>query len=193
MNLPVFGIPSFGIPAFGIPAFGIPDFGTPGFGISVSGRVLVWVFPTFGIPAFGIPVFGIPNFGIPGFGIPAFGVFFEFRHPLIRHPLNSPQQTDATGPFLRHFKGCISNREWGVGSVVVESAFLRRPDFQSRGSLRVSERSGANIWAAPNADPTTTDPTPHSQPEEREKERERERERERDAKERCSRVRRGRF
>ena len=59
-------------------------------------------------------------------------------------------------------------RKWGVGSVVVESAFLGRPDFQSRGPktliLKVSERFGANIWGAPNADPTTTDPTPHVRP-----------------------------
>ena len=32
---------------------------------------------------------------------------------------------------------------------------------------RVSERFGANIWGAPNADPTTTDPTPHSRPSEK--------------------------
>ena len=31
---------------------------------------------------------------------------------------------------------------------------------------RVSERFGANIWGAPNADTTTTDPTPHSRPSE---------------------------
>ena len=29
---------------------------------------------------------------------------------------------------------------------------------------RVLERFGAKIWGAPNADPTTTDPTPHSRP-----------------------------
>ena len=86
VNLPVFGVPSFGISAFGIPIFEIPDFGIPGFGISVLGRVPVWVFPTFGIPAFGIPVFGIPPVGINAFGIP-----IEFRHPLFRHALNSPQ------------------------------------------------------------------------------------------------------
>ena len=96
MNLPVFGIPVFEIPAFGIPVFGIPAFGIPGFGITVSGRVLVWVFPTFGIPAFGIPACGIPNFGIPAFGIPTIGVLVEFRHPLIRHPLDSPQLTGVS-------------------------------------------------------------------------------------------------
>ena len=91
MNLPVFGIPIFRIPAFGIPVFGIPGFGIPGFGIPVSGRVPVWVCHTFGTPAFGIPVFGIPTLGIPAFGIPTIGILVQFRHPLIRHTLDSPQ------------------------------------------------------------------------------------------------------
>ena len=53
--------------------------------------------------------------------------------------------------------------------LVVESAFLRRPDFQSRGPKTLifaglSQRFGAKVWGAPNADPTTADPTPHSRP-----------------------------
>ena len=44
------------------------------------------------------------------------------------------------------------------------------PDLQSGGpkpwSWRVSERFGAKIWGPPNADPTTTGPTPHSWPSE---------------------------
>ena len=69
----------------------------------------------------------------------------------------------------RTMKTESEGREWGVGSVVVECAFLGHPDFQSRGPpkplfWRVSERFGAKIWGAPNADPTTTDPTPHSRP-----------------------------
>ena len=92
MNLPVFGIPSFGIPAFGIPVFGIPDFGIPVFGIPVSGRVPVWGFPYLRNPCpVNLPVFGIPTFGIPAFGIPTFGISAEFRHPLMIHPLDSPQ------------------------------------------------------------------------------------------------------
>ena len=43
-------------------------------------------------------------------------------------------------------------REWGVGSVIVGSA-LGRPDVRSK--------SRAETWGDPNADPTTTDPTPH--------------------------------
>ena len=45
----------------------------------------------------------------------------------------------------------------GVGSVVVGSAFVGRPDFQPRGPntlyLRVLDRFGAEIWGAPNGDP----------------------------------------
>ena len=90
--------------AFGIPVFGIPDFGIPGFRNH-------WLreSPSLGFPyqresqfveflfseslTFGIPVFGIPDFGIPAFGIPTFGISVEFRHPLIRHPFDTPQDS----------------------------------------------------------------------------------------------------
>ena len=60
---------------------------------------------------------------------------------------------------------------WGVGSVVVESAFLGRPDFQSRGPQTLILKGFGAIWGKhrgrpKNADPTTTDPTPHSRPSE---------------------------
>ena len=93
--------------AFGIPVFGIPGFGIPGFGISVLRRVPVRIFPTFGTPAFGIPVFGIPTVGVPAFGIPTFGLLVEFRHRLIRCPLESdpPNQNShrPTSKYLGFF------------------------------------------------------------------------------------------
>ena len=68
-------------------------------GVWIKGAVnrLAFGIPSFGIPAFGTPVSGIPDFGIPGFGIPGFGisVFRNFslnQTPLIRHPLDSPQE-----------------------------------------------------------------------------------------------------
>ena len=80
----------------------------------LSGRVPVWVSPTFGIPVFGIPDFGIPDFGIPvgipGFGIPTFGISVEFRHPLIKHPLDSPQEEKRTKDQRRiilHVRCCM--------------------------------------------------------------------------------------
>ena len=38
----------------------------------------------------GIPAFGIRTVRIPAFGIPTFCISVEFRHPLIRHPLDAP-------------------------------------------------------------------------------------------------------
>ena len=57
----------------------------------------------------------------------------------------------------------------GVGSAVVEFAFLGRPDFQSRGpQILILKGFGAlwgkNLGRPKNADPTTTDPTPHYRP-----------------------------
>ena len=42
--------------------------------------------------------------------------------------------------------GNSEGREWGVGSVVVESAFLGRPDFQSRGPKTLILKGFGAIW-----------------------------------------------
>ena len=83
-------------------------------------------------------------------------------------------QTSATkvsGTFFRNIFGPFGSEglEWGVGSVVVESAFWGRPDFQSRGLKTLTLKGFGAIWGKnlgrpKNADPTTTDPTPHSKP-----------------------------
>ena len=53
--------------------------------------------------------------------------------------------------------------------MVVEAAFLGRPDFSPEARPNpyfegFRSDFGAKIWGAPGADPTTTDPTAHSQP-----------------------------
>ena len=78
-----------------------------------------------------------------------------------------------TNPPLFFFAN-LRGREWGVGSVGVEAAFLggappifspeapQNPYFEG-----FSERFGAKISPRPeNADPTTTDPMPYSRPSE---------------------------
>ena len=87
MNLPVFGIPSFGIPAFDIPVFGIPDFGIPWLWNLCLGESPSVCLPYLRNPCFRNSCFRNSCFGIP-FGIPTFGILAEFRHPLIRHPLD---------------------------------------------------------------------------------------------------------
>ena len=61
-------------------------------------------------------------------------------------------------------------REWGVGSVVLGSAFLLCPDFHTRCPKflfwKGFERLRAEVWGVPKADPATTDPTPLSRPSE---------------------------
>ena len=61
-------------------------------------------------------------------------------------------------------------REWGVGSWSLNlrfwGALIFSPEAPKPFLWRVSERFGANISDTPNADPTTTDLTPHSRPSE---------------------------
>ena len=54
------------------------------------------------------------------------------------------------------FSYCISEgREWGVGSVVVESAFLGRPDVQSRGPKTLILKGFGAIWGKKSGVPQT--------------------------------------
>ena len=59
-------------------------------------------------------------------------------------------------------------REWEFGSVVVGFRVLGRPDLPSRGPkmliLKGSGTFGQKIGRPKNANPTTTDPIPHSRP-----------------------------
>ena len=56
-------------------------------------------FPFLQNPCLRNPFFGIPTVGIPAFGIPTFGILVEFRHPLVRHPLDSPQVIPLVAPY----------------------------------------------------------------------------------------------
>ena len=70
--------------------------------------------------------------------------------------------------FMFNLTPTIRGPRMGIGSVVVGSALLGRPDFQSGGSKTVIfkgfQEICGKIWGTPKADPTMTDPTPHSGP-----------------------------
>ena len=138
VNLPVFGIPSFGTSAFGIPVLGISltseslaleslSQGESQCGFSLPSE----------LSAFGIPVFGIPTFGIPAFGVPTFGISVEFRHLLIRHPLDSPQPLAFNlGVNKQHQHGNRQNRRDLQDSVL----------GKTQGCLGVCLSSNRNSW-----------------------------------------------
>ena len=69
---------------------------------------------------------------------------------------------------IRQNRPLSEGREWGVRSMVVESAFLGRPGLKKGPKTLVLKGFGA-IWGKDlgrpkNADPATTDPMPHSRP-----------------------------
>ena len=75
-------------------------------------------------PAFGIPALGIPGFGVPTVGIPAFGILVEFRHPLVRHPLDSPQDLERV---LRDMGVYLALRRWlSLGHVCSKGIVVKR-------------------------------------------------------------------
>ena len=84
----------------------------------------MWVFPTFEIPDF-----GIPTVGIPAFGIPIFGILVEFRHPLVRHPLDCPQAKDTSRTLLGLYQDVVRTLLVGV----VMTFNLRMLTFDLRG------------------------------------------------------------
>ena len=67
-------------------------------------------------------------------------------------PLSPPNAPCKSPPFVWECIGvCLTDhvskgRQWGVGSVVVESAFLGHPDFQCRGPKTLILKDFGAIW-----------------------------------------------